>query len=62
MAGASTCITDDQIVVENSTNIGPISIKETAVEVNRNDAGPKGICDIGDAKLKELDLGNMMGQ
>lgn len=62
MAGANTCITDDQIVVESSTNIGPISIKETAVKINRNDAGPKGICDIGDAKLTELDLSKMLGQ
>lgn len=62
MGGAKACITDDQIVLENSVNMGPVSMKETAIKVERNNAGPKGICDVGDAKLKEMDMGQMLGQ
>ena len=39
-----------------------IEILETATEIKRNNAGPKGICDKGNAKIKEVDLGQMMGQ
>jgi len=62
MGGARTCITPDQISVESAVNMGGISMKETAVKIMRNDGGPKGICDPGDAKLKEMDLSNLMGQ
>lgn len=62
MGGAFACITDDQIMVESGADIAGISLSEVATKVKRNDPGPKGICDIGDAKLKELDLGKMMEQ
>jgi hypothetical protein len=62
MGGANTCITPDQISVETSANMAGITMKETAVKVKRNDSGPSGICDIGDSKLKEMDLSNMMQQ
>ncbi len=62
MGGARTCITPDQITVESALNMAGISMKETAVKVKRNDGGPKGICDVGDAKLKEMDMSNLMGQ
>ncbi len=62
MGGASTCVTEDQIVVESKADMAGISISEVATEVKRNDAGPKGICSVGDATIEELDLGQMMGQ
>jgi len=62
MGGASTCVTEDQIVVESKADMAGISISEVATEVNRNDPGPKGICSVGDAKIEEIDLGQMMGQ
>ncbi len=62
MGGAFACITEDQIMVESGANMAGISISEVATEVKRNDPGPKGICDLGDATIKELDLGQMMGQ
>ena len=62
MGGASTCVTEDQIVVESKADMAGISISEVATKVNRNDPGPKGICSVGDAKIEEIDLGQMMGQ
>jgi hypothetical protein len=62
MGEAFTCITEDQIVVESKADMAGISITEVATEVNRNDPGPKGICSVGDAKIEEIDLGQMMGQ
>jgi len=62
MGGASTCVTEDQIVVESKADMAGISITEVATEVNRNDPGPKGICSVGDAKIEEIDLGQMMGE
>lgn len=62
MGGATTCITEDLIAVESAANMAGISISEVATEVKRNDPGPKGICDIGNAKIKELDMSQMMGQ
>ncbi|MFB3148197.1 MAG: hypothetical protein ACE10J_05980, partial [Thermodesulfobacteriota bacterium] len=62
MGGASTCVTEDQIVVESKADMAGISISEVATEVNRNDPGPKGICSVGDAKIEEIDLGQMMRQ
>jgi len=62
MGGATTCVTEDLIAVESAANMAGISISEVATEVKRNDPGPKGICDIGNAKIKELDMGQMMGQ
>lgn len=62
MGGARTCITPDLISVENSVTMGPVSMTETAVKVDRNNPGPDGVCDIGDAKIKEIDMSQMMGQ
>ena len=62
IGGAFTCITEDQIVVESGADMAGISITEVATEVKRNDPGPKGICEIGDAKIKEIDMSQMMGQ
>jgi len=62
MGGASTCITEDQIVVESKADMAGISISEVVTEVKRNAPGPKGICSVGDAKITEIDLGQMMGQ
>jgi len=62
MGGASTCVTEDQIVVESKADMAGISISEVATEVKRNDPGPKGICDLGNAQIEEMDLGQMMGQ
>ncbi len=62
MGGAKTCITPDQISVESGMNMAGISMKETAVKINRKDGGPKDICDPGDAKLKEIDMSQMLGQ
>ncbi len=62
MGGARTCITPDQISVESGMDMAGIKMKETAVKINRNDGGPKDICDPGDAKLKEMDMGQMLGQ
>jgi hypothetical protein len=62
MGGAKTCVTEDLIAVESGSDMAGINILEVATEVKRNDPGPKGICDIGDAKIKEIDLGQMMGQ
>jgi len=62
MGGATTCITEDLIAVESAANMAGISISEVATEVKRNNPGPKGICDIGNAKIKELDMSQMMGQ
>lgn len=59
--GAKTCITPDQITVETGVDIAGISMKETAVKVTRNDGGPKGVCEVGDAKLKEIDM-SQLGQ
>jgi len=62
MGGASTCITEDQIVVESKADMAGISMSEVAIEVKRNDPGPKGICSVRDATITEIDLGQMMGQ
>lgn len=62
MGGAKTCVTDDLISVESGADMAGITILEVATEVKRNDPGPDGICDIGTAKIKEIDLGQMMGQ
>lgn len=62
MGGARTCITPDLISVENSVTMGPVSMTETAVKIMRNNPGPDGVCDIGDAKIKEIDMSQMMGQ
>jgi len=62
MAGAYACVTDDQILLESGANIANISLSEVATDVKRNDPGPKGICDIGSAKIETIDLGQMMGQ
>ncbi|MGB2692604.1 MAG: hypothetical protein WBC96_08925 [Thermodesulfobacteriota bacterium] len=62
MGGAKTCVTEDLIALESGADMAGINILEVATEVKRNDPGPKGICDIGDAKIKEIDLGQMMGQ
>ena len=57
MGGATTCVTDDLIAVESGADMAGISIKEVATEVKRNNPGPEGICDIGNAKIKQVDLG-----
>jgi len=57
MGGATTCVTDDLIAVESGADMAGISIKEVATEVKRNNPGPEGICDIGNAKIKEMDFG-----
>ena len=62
MGGANTCVTEDLISVESGADMAGISITEVATEVKRNDPGPKGICEIGDAKIKEIDMSQMMGQ
>lgn len=62
MGGARTCVTEDLIAVESGADMAGIKILEVATEVKRNDPGPKGICDIGDANIKEIDLSQMMGQ
>jgi len=62
IGGAFACITEDQIMVESGADMAGISITEVATEVKRNDPGPKGICEIGDAKIKEIDMSQMMGQ
>ena len=62
MGGAFACITEDQIMVESGANMAGITMSEVATEVKRNDPGPKGICDLGNATIKEIDLGQMMGK
>lgn len=62
MGGAFTCITEDLIAVESGANMAGIEILETATEVKRNDPGPQGICDKGDAKIEKIDMSQMMGQ
>jgi len=62
MGGATTCITEDLIAVESAANMAGISISEVATEIKRKDPGPKGICELGDAKIEEIDLSQMMGQ
>jgi hypothetical protein len=62
MGGATTCVTEDLITVESTANMAGISISEVATEVKRNDSGPQGICSPGDASVKEMDLGQIMGQ
>jgi len=62
MGGATTCVTEDLITVESAANMAGISISEVATEIKRNDPGPKGICELGDAKIEEIDLSKMMGQ
>ena len=62
LGGAYTCITPDLISVESGANMAGISMSEVAIEVKRNNPGPDGLCDIGNAKIKEVDLGQMMGQ
>ena len=62
MGGAFTCVTEDLIAVESGANMAGIEILEVATEVKRNNPGPNGICDIGDAKIKEIDINQMMGQ
>ena len=62
MGGAKTCVTEDLIAVESGADMAGITIREVATEVKRNDPGPKGICDIGNAKIKEIDLGQIMGR
>ena len=56
MGGATTCVTDDLIAVEFGADMAGISIKEVATDVKRNYSGPEGICDIGNAKIKQVDL------
>jgi hypothetical protein len=56
MGGATTCVTDDLIAVESGADMAGISIKEVATDVKRNYSGPEGICDIGNAKIKQVDL------
>jgi hypothetical protein len=58
--GAKACITEDLITVESSVDMAGISVKETAVEVKRNSPEPDGICDLGDAKIVEMDIKEMM--
>ena len=62
MGGAFTCVTEDLIAVESGANMAGIEILETATEVKRNNPGPDGICDKGDANIKTIDMGQMMGQ
>ena len=62
MAGAFACITEDQIMVESGANMAGVSISEVATKVKRNDPGPKGVCSVGSAKIKEIDMSQMMGQ
>ncbi len=62
MGGAFTCVTEDLIAVESGANMAGIEILEVATEVKRNNPGPKAICDIGGAKIKEIDMNQMMGQ
>ena len=62
MGGAFTCVTEDLIAVQSGANMAGIEILETATEVKRNNAGPDGICDIGNAKIKEVDMNQLMGQ
>lgn len=62
MGGAFTCVTEDLISLESGANMAGIEILETATEVKRNNSGPAGICDKGDAKIKEVDMGQLMGQ
>lgn len=62
LGGAYTCVTEDLIAVESGANIGNISIKETASEIKRNDKGSQGICDIGNAEIREVDPGQMMNR
>ena len=57
MGGAKTCVTEDLIALESGADIAGISIKEIATEVKRNDPGPDGICDVGDAEIKEMNFG-----
>jgi len=59
MSGARTCVTKDLIAVESGADMAGISITETAAEVKRNDPGPEGICDIGDTKIQEVELGTI---
>ncbi len=56
MGGATTCVTDDLIAVESGADMAGISIKEVATDVKRNYTGPEGICDIKNAKIKQVDL------
>ena len=58
--GAKACITEDLIMVESSVDLGGISVKETAVEVKRNSAEPDNICDLGNAKIVETNIKEMM--
>lgn len=60
--GAKTCITPDQITVETGVDISGIKMKETAVKVTRNDGGPKGVCEVGDATIKEITMGEILEQ
>jgi len=60
MGAATTCITKDQITVESIANMAGISMSEVATKVKRNDPGPKDICSVGNAKIEEIDLGQMM--
>ncbi|GJM15815.1 MAG: hypothetical protein DHS20C13_11420 [Thermodesulfobacteriota bacterium] len=62
MGGANTCVTEDLISVESGADMAGISITEVATEIRRNDPGPEGICEIGDAKIKEIDMSQIMGQ
>ncbi|MEM7007766.1 MAG: hypothetical protein AAF462_01375 [Thermodesulfobacteriota bacterium] len=61
MAGAFTCVTDDLIAVETGANMAGIQMLETATEVKRNNAGPDGICDVGDAKIEQINLDQLLG-
>jgi hypothetical protein len=60
--GAKACVTDDLITVESSVDMTGIYVKETAVEVKRNSPEPDGICNLGDAKIVEMDIKKRMQQ
>ncbi|MEQ9618750.1 MAG: hypothetical protein RIG61_06215 [Deltaproteobacteria bacterium] len=60
--GARACVTEDLITVESSVDTAGVSIKETAVEVKRNASEPGDICKIGNAKITETDMRELMKQ
>lgn len=55
---SETCVTEDGLTLEVISKMA--NINEVATEVKRNDSGPKSLYEIGDAKLKEIDMGAMM--
>lgn len=60
--GAKACVTEDLITIESSVDMAGISIKETAVEVKRNASEPGDVCEIGNAKITETDISEIMKQ